>query len=68
MEPMEYKIGDVVDFIGKSHYTRPTGKVYFAVKPGVAKVLSVIPNAAHPIYLQAEPNSTSNVSGWVNCI
>lgn len=66
MEPIKYKNGDVVDFVGKVHYTRPTGKVYFSVKPGVAKVLSVIDNADHPIYLQAEPNSTSNVSGWVN--
>lgn len=63
MEPMKYKKGDVVDFIGKVHYTRPTGKVYFSVHPGVARILAIIPEAAHPFYLKGV---SSSVDGWVN--
>jgi len=66
MEPITYKKGDIVDFIGTKHYTKPNNLVYFSAKPGTAKVLSVIPSAAHPIYLSAESNGGSTVEGWVN--
>lgn len=66
MEPITYKKGDIVDFIGTRHYTKPNNLVYFSAKPGTAKVLSVIPSATHPIYLSAESNGGSTVEGWVN--
>ena len=66
MEPITYKKGDIVDFIGTRHYTKPNTLVYFSTKPGTAKILSVIPSAAHPIYLSAESDGGSTVEGWVN--
>lgn len=70
---MKYKVkkktkfvkGDLVDFIGKRHYTTSNGKVYFSVGPGVAKVTAVSKDAKHPYHLVATENSKSKVDGWV---
>lgn len=63
---MKFKQGDTVNFIGTRHYTRPNGKVYFTVKPGVVTINAIMESeVAHPYHILAEPDSTSNANGWV---
>ena len=65
-EELKFKKGDIVDFIGKKHYTRPGGKVYFTVKPGVAKIDAVMHNGIeHPYHLIPADKETT-VHGWVD--
>lgn len=62
----KFSKGDIVDFIGTRHFKAPNGKVFFTIKPGVAKVIAVDSlDSSYPYYLEAEPNSTSTVNGWV---
>ncbi len=62
----KFSKGDVVDFIGTKHFKAPNGKVFFTIKPGVAKITAIDSlNLPHPYHLEAEPNSTSTVNGWV---
>ncbi len=62
----KFSKGDVVDFIGTKHFKAPNGKVFFTIKPGVAKITAIDSlDLPHPYHLEAEPNSTSTVNGWV---
>ena len=62
----KFSKGDIVDFIGTKHFKAPNGKVFFTIKPGVAKVIAVDSlDSSYPYYLEAEPNSASTVKGWV---
>lgn len=62
----KFSKGDVVDFIGTRHFKAPNGKVFFTIKPGVAKITAIDSlDLPHPYHLEAEPNSTSTVHGWV---
>lgn len=65
---MEFKKGDIVEFIGTRHFKSPSGRVFFTIKPGVAKITAVMegPKVKHPYYLIAEPGSESTVKGWVD--
>lgn len=66
-ETPKFKKGDLVNIIGKKQFTTPTGKVYFSMKPGVAKIDAIMPgDVKHPYHLVAIDNSTSNVKGWVS--
>ncbi len=61
----EFKIGDIVNFTGTTHYgssDRTRGK---ACKPGKAKVTRIANGTAHPIHL-VNDGSSSTVYGWVN--
>ena len=62
----QVKVGDVVEFKGRTHYTSSTGARGTAAKPGRAKVTIVTAGAAHPYHLIAESGSGSTVYGWVN--
>ena len=64
--PTAFKVGDVVEFKGRTHYTSSTGTRGTAAKPGRAKVTIVAAGAAHPYHLIAESGSGSTVYGWVN--
>ncbi len=61
-----FKIGDVVDFVGSTHYTSSTGTRGTAAKPGKAKITIIAPNTAHPYHVIAECRGGSTVYGWVN--
>lgn len=61
-----FKIGDVVDFVGSTHYTSSTGTRGTAAKPGRAKITIIAPNTAHPYHIIAECGGGSTVYGWVN--
>lgn len=64
---LKYKVGDIVDFTGSTHYTSSyaAGKAK-SCKPGKAKVTQLSAGQPHPYHLQAEKGSGSTVSGWVN--
>ncbi|MCX4357018.1 MAG: CHAP domain-containing protein [Oscillospiraceae bacterium] len=61
-----FKIGDVVDFTGSTHYVSSTGTRGTAAKPGRAKITIIAPNTAHPYHIIAECGGGSTVYGWVN--
>lgn len=62
----KFSKGDIVDFIGTKHFKAPNGKVFFTIKPGVAKITAIDSlDLPYPYHLEAEPNSTSTVNGWV---
>lgn len=62
---MKFKKGDIVDFVGTQHYRKPNGKVFFTVKPGIARIDGTVEGAEHPYYLVATYGSKSTVKGWV---
>jgi N-acetylmuramoyl-L-alanine amidase len=62
--PTTYKVGDIVQFTGKTHYTSANAASGVPCKPGKAKVTQVY-NGKHPYHL-IHTDSTSNVYGWVD--
>lgn len=60
-----FKIGDVVDFTGSTHYVSSTGTKGTAAKPGRAKITRIANGTAHPIHL-VNDGSGSTVYGWVS--
>ncbi len=60
-----FKVGDVVNFTGTTHYTSSTGTRGTACKPGKAKITRIANGAAHQIHL-VNDGSGSTVYGWVN--
>jgi|GEM_PF-227088 len=61
----EFKVGDIVDFTGTTHYTGSTGTRGTACKSGKAKITRIAPGTAHPIHL-VNTGGGSTVYGWVN--
>lgn len=60
-----FKVGDIVEFTGTTHYTSSTGTRGTACKPGKAKITRIVNGAAHPYHL-VNDGSGSTVYGWVN--
>ncbi len=60
-----FKVGDIVEFTGSTHYTSSTGTRGTACKPGKARITRIANGAAHPIHLVNDGNG-STVYGWVN--
>ncbi len=60
-----FKVGDIVEFTGSTHYTSSTGTRGTACKPGKARITRIANSAAHPIHL-VNDGSGSTVYGWVN--
>jgi len=60
------KVGDVVNFIGKTHYTSSTGNTGYSCKPGKATVTRIASGAKHPYHLIKVSGGGSTVYGWVN--
>lgn len=60
-----FKVGDIVNFTGTTHYTSSTGTRGTACKPGKAKITRIADGMAHPIHL-VNDSSGSTVYGWVN--
>lgn len=62
-----YKVGDIVEFTGTTHYTSSyaTGTAK-TCKAGKAKVTQISAGQPHPYHLQAVSGSGSTVCGWVN--
>lgn len=60
-----FKVGDVVDFTGSTHYTSSTGTRGTAAKPGKAKITAIATGTKHPYHI-VHADDTGNVYGWVN--
>ncbi len=60
-----FKVGDIVNFTGSTHYTSSTGTRGTACKPGKARITRIANGTAHPIHL-VNDGSGSTVYGWVN--
>lgn len=61
----EFKVGDVVLFKGRTHYTSSKGTVGTAAKAGKAKITNIAAGAAHPYHV-VHTDGGSNVYGWVD--
>lgn len=63
-----YKVGDVVQFNGSTHYTSADATTGKACKPGTAKVTQVyqLGKSKHPYHLVAVSGGGSTVYGWVD--
>ena len=62
---LAFKVGDIVEFTGSTHYTSSTGTRGTACKPGKARITRIANGAAHPFHL-VNDGSGSTVYGWVN--
>ena len=60
-----FKVGDIVDFTGTTHYTGSTATRGTAAKSGKAKITRIAPGTAHPYHL-VNTGDGSTVYGWVN--
>lgn len=60
-----FKIGDIVNFTGSTHYSSSTGTKGTVAKPGKARITIIAAGAAHPYHL-INDGSGSTVYGWVN--
>lgn len=62
-----FKVGDVVDFTGSTHYASSTGTRGTAAKPGKAKITRIAAGTAHPYHV-VHTDGKSNVYGWVDAV
>lgn len=62
---LEHKVGDLVQFVGDTHYTNAAATAGKACKPGPAKVTAISKGSRHPYHL-VHTDSTSTVYGWVD--
>lgn len=59
-------IGDVVNFIGDTHYVGANFTTGVKCKPGMARVTAIREGTAHPYHLIKLIGSESTVYGWVD--
>lgn len=64
--PLNFKVGDVVQFTGATHYTSANATSGPTCKSGKAKVTAISQNGKHPYHLIAISGSGSTVYGWVD--
>lgn len=64
--PLAFRVGDVVQFTGSTHYANANAASGPACKPGKAKVTAISKNSKHPYHLIAVSGSGSTVYGWVD--
>ena len=62
---LQFKVGDVVNFIGKTHYKSGSALTGSSCKSGQAKITAVSKSSKHPYHLIAT-DGVSTVYGWVN--
>lgn len=62
----DYKVGDIVNFTGSTHYVSANANTGPKCRPGKAKITSTYPKGKHPYHLIAVPGGGSNVYGWVD--
>ncbi|MDE7362913.1 MAG: N-acetylmuramoyl-L-alanine amidase, partial [Oscillospiraceae bacterium] len=60
-----YKVGDIVNFTGTTHYVGSAATRGTACKSGKAKITRIASGAAHPYHLVNEGGGCT-VYGWVN--
>ena len=66
---LEFKVGDVVNFVGNKHYGSANALIGKTVKASKAKVINIYKSGKHPYQLRAvddKGNFVSGVYGWVD--
>ena len=63
---MSFNVGDIVNFIGKTHYKSANAAIGSAASAGEAKVSAISAKGKHPYHLIKVVGGTSTVYGWVN--
>lgn len=63
---LAFKVGDVVQFTGSTHYTSANASSGPACKSGKAKITAVYPTGKHPYHLIGVTGSGCTVYGWVD--
>ena len=66
---LEFKVGDIVNFVGNKHYGSSNATTGKTVKASKAKVIGVYKNGKHPYQLRAVDDKgkfISGVYGWVD--
>lgn len=66
VENLKFKIGDIVNFVGKTHYKSSSASIGTSCKSGEAKVTAISKSAKHQYHLIRVAGGTSTVYGWVN--
>lgn len=61
----ELKIGDIVNFLGGTHYATSISESGYPAKAGRAKIANIAKKAKHP-YALIHVDNQSNVYGWVD--
>ena len=61
----DIKVGDIVEFIGNTHYTNANKLTGSKCTPGMAKVTHIRKGSKHPYHL-VRVDGGSTVYGWVN--
>lgn len=62
----DYEVGQVVNFIGKKHYSNPKSSIGSSCTKGEAKITATSKGSKHPYHLIKTSGSSSTVYGWVN--
>ena len=64
----EYKVGDIVNFVGGSHYKASTDAKAAStnLSPGKAKITIIKKGAKHPYHLIYQNWAETHVYGWVD--
>ena len=61
-----YKIGDIVNFTGNTHYTNANASSGKPCRSGKAKITSIYARGKHKYHVIAVKGGGSNVYGWVD--
>lgn len=62
---IEFKVGDIIEFIGDRHYSSANGNKSYKVTSGPARISSIKKDGLHPYHV-IHTDKTSSVYGWVN--
>lgn len=65
-QTIEFKVGDIIEFVGGKHYSSANSSTGTTAKPGQAKITSVKKDAEHPYHVVRVDKNVSNVYGWVD--
>ena len=66
VEPIDIKVGEIVNFVGNKHYSNTNSASPKSCKPGEAGVKDIKKSGKHPYCLVRTSGSTSTVYGWVD--
>lgn len=64
----QFKVGDIVNFTGTTHYSNANAPTGVKCAPGLAKVTGIYSSGKHPYQLIRVAGKGSTVYGWVNTV
>lgn len=65
-DKLEFKVGDIVNFTGKTHYKSAAAAIGSSCKAGEAKVTATSKGSKHPYHLIRVVGGDATVYGWVD--